>query len=59
VFLDDKSLTSLPGSVMNVLQAWRAPTKPMLTLMESYTEAASIPFDYVVTGNYSLRIVVR
>jgi hypothetical protein len=59
VFLDDKSLTSLPGSVMNVLQAGRAPTKPMLTLMESYTEAASIPFDYVVTGNYSLRIVVR
>jgi hypothetical protein len=59
VFVDDKSLTSLPGSVMNVLQAGRAPTKPMLTMMESYTEAASIPFDYVVTGNYSLRFTVR
>lgn len=59
VFLDDKSLTSLPASVMNVLQAGRAPTRPMLTLMESYTEAAAIPFDYVVTGNYSLRFTVR
>ncbi|MDZ4818684.1 MAG: hypothetical protein SGJ20_06900, partial [Planctomycetota bacterium] len=59
VFLDDKSLTSLPGSVMNVLQAGRASTRPMLTLMESYTEAAVIPFDYVVTGNYSLRFIVR
>jgi len=59
VYLDDKSLTSLPSSVMNVLQAGRAPTRPMLTLLESYTEAAAIPFDYVVTGNYSLRFSVR
>ncbi len=59
VYLDDKSLTSLPGSVMNVLQAGRAPTRPMLTLLESYTEAAAIPFDYVVSGNYSLRFSVR
>lgn len=59
VFLDDKSLTSLPGSVMNVLQSGRAATRPMLTLLESYTETASIPFDYVVTGNYSLRFSVR
>ena len=59
VYLDDKSLTSLPSSVMNVLQAGRAPTRPMLTLLESYTEAAAIPFDYVVSGNYSLRFTVR
>lgn len=59
VYLDDKSLTSLPSSVMNVLQAGRAPTRPMLTLLESYTEAAAIPFDYVVSGNYSLRFSVR
>lgn len=59
VFLDDKTMTSLPTSLMNVLQAGRAPTKPMLTLMESYTEAATIPFDYVVSGNYSLRFTVR
>ena len=59
VLLDDKSLTSMPGSLMNVLQAGRATTRPMLTMMETYTEAASIPFDYVVTGNYSLRFLVR
>ncbi len=59
VYLDDKSLTSLPGSVMNVLQAGRAPTRPMLTMFESYTEAAAIPFDYVISGNYSLRFTVR
>ncbi|MFN8686807.1 MAG: hypothetical protein ACK52Z_01345 [Acidobacteriota bacterium] len=59
VYLDDKSLTSIPGSVMNVLQSGRAATKPMLTLLESYTEAAAIPFDYAVSGNYSLRFTVR
>lgn len=59
VYLDDKSLTSVPGSVMNVLQTGRATTKPMLTLLESFTEAAAIPFDYVVSGNYSLRFTVR
>jgi hypothetical protein len=59
VYLDDRNLTSLPGSVMNVLQAGRAPTRPMLTLMESFTEAAAIPFDYVISGNYALRFSVR
>ncbi|WP_080507522.1 SpoIVB peptidase S55 domain-containing protein [Bryobacter aggregatus] len=59
VYLDDKNLTSLPGSVMNVLQAGRATTKPMLAAMESYTEAATIPFDYVVGGQYVLRFNVR
>ena len=59
VYLDDKTLTSLPSSVMNVMQAGRAPTRPMLTMLESYTEAATIPFDYVVSGNYSLRFSVR
>jgi hypothetical protein len=59
VYLDDRNLTSLPGSVMNVLQAGRAPTRPMLTLTESFTEAAAIPFDYVISGNYALRFSVR
>jgi hypothetical protein len=59
VYLDDKTLPSLPGSVMNVMQAGRAATKPMLSLMESFTEEASLPFEYVVNGQYLLRFVVR
>ncbi len=59
VYVDDKSLTSLPGSVMNVMQTGRPTTKPMLPTTESYTEAAAIPFDYVVGGQYMLRFNVR
>ncbi len=59
VYLDDKNLTSLPGSLMNVMQAGRPATKPMLAASESYTEAAAIPFDYVVAGQYMLRFNVR
>ena len=59
VYVDDKNLTSLPGSVMNVMQTGRPATKPMLAALESYTEAAAISFDYVVAGQYQLRFNVR
>ncbi len=59
IYMDDKSLTSLPGSVMNVMQAGRATTKPTVTLMESFEEMAALPFDYVIGGQYSLRFTVR
>jgi hypothetical protein len=59
VYLDDKRLTSLPGSVMNVMQAGRAATRPTVTMFESFEEMASLSFDSVVGGQYFLRFNVR
>lgn len=59
VYMDDKRLTSLPGSVMNVMQAGRAATRPSLTMLESFEEMASLQFDSVVGGQYFLRFNVR
>ncbi len=58
-YYDDKTLPSLPGSVLNVMQAGRASNRSMLTTLETASEQMSIPFDYMVTGSYSLRIHVK
>ena len=58
-YYDDKTLPSLPSSVLNVMQAGRASNRAMLTAPESATEQLSLPFDYVVSGSYSLRVNVR
>jgi hypothetical protein len=58
-YYDDKTLPSLPSSVLNVMQAGRAPTRSMFTSPETASEQMALPFDYVVTGSYSLRIHVK
>jgi hypothetical protein len=58
-YIDDKTLPSLPSSVLNVMQAGRAPTRTMLTSPDTATEQTSLPFDYVVSGNYTLRLHVK
>jgi hypothetical protein len=58
-YYDDKTLPSLPSSVLNVMQAGRAPTRSMFTSPETAAEQMALPFDYVVTGSYSLRIHVQ
>ncbi len=58
-YFDDKSLPSLPSSVLNVMQAGRTSTRAMVTTPETTAEQTSIPFDYLVTGSYSLRIHVK
>jgi hypothetical protein len=58
-YYDDKTLPSLPSSVLNVMQAGRAANRSIVTSAESAQEQAAIPFDYVVTGNYSLKINVK
>ncbi len=58
-YYDDKTLPSLPSSVLNVMQAGRASNRSMLTTPETASEQMSIPFDYMVTGSYSLRIHVK
>jgi hypothetical protein len=57
-YLDDKTLPSLPSSVLNVMQSGRAANRSVLTSGETATEQTALPFDYVVTGSYSLRIHV-
>ena len=58
-YYDDKTLPSLPASVLNVMQAGRASSRPLVTSGESALEQASVPFDYVISGSYSLKITVK
>jgi hypothetical protein len=58
-YLDDKTLPSLPSSVLNVMQTGRAANRSLVTSSETATEQMALPFDYVVTGSYSLRIHVN
>jgi hypothetical protein len=58
-YYDDKTMPSLPASVLNVMQAGRASSRPIITSSESAFEQSSVPFDYVVSGSYSLKITVK
>ena len=58
-YYDDKMMPSLPSSILNVMQAGRASSRSILTSPESAAEQMALPFDYVVTGSYSLRFTVR
>ena len=59
VYSDEKVLPSLPASVLNVMQSGRATNHQFVSAPESAHEQTSVPFDVVVTGNYSLKIFVN
>jgi hypothetical protein len=59
VYSDEKVLPSLPASVLNVMQSGRATNHQFVSSPESAHEQTSVPFDVVVTGNYSLKIYVN
>ncbi len=59
LYYEDKSLPSLPASVANVMQAGRSGNRRFVAWGESVREQASIAFDQVITGSYSLAIKVR
>ena len=59
VYSDEKVLPSLPASVLNVMQSGRATNHEFVSSPESAHEQASLPFDVVVTGNYSLKVHVN
>lgn len=59
VYSDEKVLPSLPASVLNVMQSGRATNHQFVSSPESAHEQTSVPFDVVVTGNYSLKINVN
>jgi hypothetical protein len=58
-YADDKTLPSLPSSVLNVLQAERTSTRVLIGSAESATEQLAIPIDQMVSGSYSLKINVK
>jgi hypothetical protein len=58
-YYEDKMMPSLPLSILNVMQAGRASSRSIVTAPESATEQMSLPFDYVVSGSYALKFVVR
>jgi hypothetical protein len=58
-FTEDKTLPSLPVSVLNVMQTERTATRALTGVADSTQEQLSVPFDQQVTGSYSLRITVK
>jgi len=58
-YYDDKTMPSLPASALNMMQTGRASNRAMFLAGESTSEQASLPFDYVVSGSYSLKVNVR
>jgi len=58
-YYDDKTLPSLPASVLNVMGSGKASSRSLVTSPETATEQMALAFDYMVTGSYSLRIHVK
>jgi len=58
-YADDKTLPSLPASVLNVLQAERTSTRVLVGSAETAKEQLAIPIDQMVSGSFSLRINVK
>jgi hypothetical protein len=58
-YYDDKTMPSLPASVLNVMQSGRGSNRSLITSPDSASEQMSLPFDYVITGSYSLNLTVK
>jgi hypothetical protein len=58
-YTEDKTLPSLPASVLNVLQTERTTSHALIGTSESAQTQLAIPFDQVVSGSYSLKISVK
>jgi hypothetical protein len=58
-YADDKTLPSLPSSVLNVLQAERTSTRVLVGSTETAKEQLAVPIDQMVSGSYSLKINVK
>lgn len=59
VYYEDKALTNLPGSVMNVFQASRNLSRPLLSAGETATERIALEFDHVITGSAYAKIRIQ
>ncbi len=58
-YYDDKTLPSLPASVLNVMQSGHAANRSLITSPDTASEQMSLPFDYVISGSYTLKIIVK
>jgi hypothetical protein len=59
VYYDDKTLPSLPASVLNVMQTGPMASRPFVASRDTVLEQESIPLDTVVSGSYSLTFTVK
>ena len=59
VYAEDKTLPSLPASVMNVMQTGRTASRHFASSPESAVEQGNIPFDLAINGSYTLKITVK
>jgi hypothetical protein len=59
VYYEDKSLPSLPASVINVMQTGRTASRHFASSPESAVEQGNIPFDLAINGAYTLKITVK
>ncbi len=59
VYYEDKAMPNLPASVMNVMQAARSASRPMISARDSASEQAAVEFGQVVTGSASARFHVK
>ncbi|HLY19297.1 MAG TPA: hypothetical protein VKR61_18855 [Bryobacteraceae bacterium] len=58
-YYEDKTLPSVPASVLNVMQDGHASNHALITTPDSASEQMSLPFDYVISGSHSLKINVK
>src|SRR5215472_4965386 len=59
VFYEDKTLPSLPASVLNVMQTGRTASRHLISSAESAVEQGSLPFDQMIEGSYALRVTIK
>ncbi|MBS1825951.1 MAG: hypothetical protein JST93_11565 [Acidobacteria bacterium] len=59
IYSGDKTMPSLPSSVLNVMQSGTMQNRSFLTAGESASQQLAIPFDFVVNGSYNLKITVK
>ncbi|MBL8174003.1 MAG: hypothetical protein JNK48_04995 [Bryobacterales bacterium] len=59
IYSGDKTMPSLPSSVLNVMQSGQMQNRSFLTAGESAAQQLAIPFDFVVNGSYNLKITVK
>ena len=52
-------MPSLPASVLNVMQSRPGSNRSLITSPDTASEQMALPFDYVVTGSYSLKITCQ
>jgi hypothetical protein len=58
-YSEDKTLPALPASILNVFRSERSSARALTGTAETAQEQFSVPFDQMVTGSFSLPIVVR